>query len=522
MSQFYEAFFSDARERLSETELMLLGIQLPNIEHETMNAIFRAIHSIKGSTATFGFKQTTSLTHEFESVLDYLRNPESKGYPLKTEHIDTLLSVNDELIEQLAIYQSGQVPESSRTDEFIQRLHQSFNTEMDANDNTQSTRDNSTTHSPSSKTIYLYQIELVQKNEKDMDSLAESLALLGQITKRNTIDGKIIIDLFSTEEISTIKSICLFIVDLKDLIITSNTTQQIEAPNSDQIHAFIAKPPEESTYLAPGLITQALPTSIRVQTEKINLLHQLVNELLLTQEHIETSVDQNKINEENKFIQLILQQSEKIRLLSQVIDSIRLISLDHIFSRFPRMVRELGAQLNKKAILHTSSTTIELDQVLIERLIDPITHLLRNCLDHGIELPEIRLSQGKQETGQLNLSARLENETLLIEISDDGTGLDRERIIEKARKQDLVIQENISDGQVWELIFEPGFTTALSVTEVSGRGVGMDIVKQNVCELGGKIQIHSVHGQGTTFTISIPQIMHKKDGTSSVAGITHA
>ena len=521
MSQFYEAFFSDARERLSETELMLLGIQLPNIEHETMNAIFRAIHSIKGSTATFGFKQTTSLTHEFENVLDYLRNPETTGYSLKTEHIDTLLSVNDELIQQLAEYQAGQEPEASRTNSFIKRLQKLLHTINNTSENTQSLI-NTARNSPSNKTIYMYQIELIQKNEKDTDSLAESLSLLGQVTKRNTIDGKIIIDLFSTEEISTIKSICLFIVDLKDLIITVNRTQQIESHNSDQNNAFVTKPLEEPTYLAPGLITQALPTSIRVQTEKINLLHQLVNELSIAHMHIENSLDQNKFKEDHQLIACISQQSEKIKALSQVITSIRLISLDHIFARFPRMVRELGAQLNKKAILYTSSSTIELDQVLIERLIDPITHLLRNCLDHGIELPEIRLSQGKPEIGKLNLSAQIENETILIEISDDGAGLDRERIIEKAKKQNLDLQENISDSQVWDLIFEPGFTTALSITEISGRGVGMDIVKQNVSELGGTIQIHSIQGKGTAFTITLPRVMLKQDISSDEKQINDA
>lgn len=522
MSQFYEAFFSDARERLSETELLLLSIKVPHIEHEKMNAIFRAIHSIKGSTATFGFRQATSLTHEFENILDSLRDHKTINYKLEKQHIDSLLSVNDELIQYLDIYEAGQVPETNRTNEVIRQLQNSFNSLFETSQPDHLKNESADLDKQFEKIIYKYKIELIKKNDKDIASLADSLILIGEVSIHQSFEGREILELISTEKISTIKSICLFIVDLRDLVISVTTVQPIETNSIKETNATTSKSIDENTYVAPGHINQALPTSIRVNIQKINALNQLA--LKLTACHQDISNQLSNASPENKeSIETYLsEQSINIKKINDVVSSIRLISLDLIFSRFPRMVRELAAQLNKKAILITDSSKIELDPFLIEHLMDPITHLLRNCLDHGIELPEKRLSGGKQEVGQLKLSAKKDNEIIYIEISDDGIGLNRERIIEKAHEKGIEFAKNISDQQAWELIFEPGFTTAMSVTEISGRGVGMDIVKRNVSELGGKIRIDSVPNQGTIFTISVPMTINKICLSPGDNKITHA
>ena len=198
--------------------------------------------------------------------------------------------------------------------------------------------------------------------------------------------------------------------------------------------------------------------------------------------------------------------------------SIRMMPMDYVFSRFPRMVRDLANKLGKKVEFVTYGASTELDKGLIERIVDPLTHLVRNSIDHGIEMPAARVSAGKTETGRLSLSAVHQGGNIVIEVSDDGGGLHREKILAKAKQNGLSVSDSMTDAEVWQLIFAPGFSTADVVTDVSGRGVGMDVVKRNIAAMGGVVDIRSARGFGTTITISLPLTLAILDGMSIKLG----
>jgi two-component system chemotaxis sensor kinase CheA len=212
------------------------------------------------------------------------------------------------------------------------------------------------------------------------------------------------------------------------------------------------------------------------------------------------------------------QLARNTRDLQEAVMSIRMMPMDYVFSRFPRMVRDLAGKLGKKVEFVTRGAATELDKGLIERIVDPLTHLVRNSVDHGIEMPEKRRIAGKNETGRLTLSAAHQGGNIVIEVSDDGGGLSRDRILAKARQQGLPVSDTMPDADVWQLIFAPGFSTAEVVTDVSGRGVGMDVVKRNITAMGGTVEIRSVTGSGTTIAISLPLTLAILDGMSVRVG----
>jgi two-component system chemotaxis sensor kinase CheA len=259
-------------------------------------------------------------------------------------------------------------------------------------------------------------------------------------------------------------------------------------------------------------------SSIRVSIEKVDQLINLIGELVITQAMIEqrSSVLDPMLHE--RLLNSVSQLTRNTRDLQEAVMSIRMMPMDFVFSRFPRMVRDLAAKLGKKVDFITHGAATELDKGLIERIVDPLTHLVRNSIDHGIEMPNARSAAGKSEAGRLFLSAGHQGGNIVIEVSDDGGGLNRERILNKAKQQGLPIFDNMSDADVWQLIFAPGFSTAETVTDVSGRGVGMDVVKRNIAAMGGSVDIRSAKGFGTTISISLPLTLAILDGMSIKVG----
>jgi two-component system chemotaxis sensor kinase CheA len=255
-------------------------------------------------------------------------------------------------------------------------------------------------------------------------------------------------------------------------------------------------------------------TSIRVSIEKVDQLINLVGELVITQAMIEQRTDLLDPMSNERLLNSVSQLTRNTRDLQEAVMSIRMMPMDYVFSRFPRMVRDLAAKLEKKVDFVTHGAATELDKSLIERIIDPLTHLVRNSIDHGIERPETRLAEGKGDTGRLSLSAEHQGGNIIIEVSDDGGGLRRDKILDKARQQGMQVSDNMTDSEVWQLIFEPGFSTAEVVTDVSGRGVGMDVVKRNIMAMGGAVDIRSGKGFGTTISISLPLTLAILDGMS--------
>ncbi|HZV99557.1 MAG TPA: chemotaxis protein CheW, partial [Methylophilaceae bacterium] len=259
-------------------------------------------------------------------------------------------------------------------------------------------------------------------------------------------------------------------------------------------------------------------TSIRVGIEKVDQLINLIGELVITQAMIEQRISMLDPMDHERLINSVGQLTRNTRDLQESVMSIRMMPMDYVFSRFPRMVRDLATKLGKKVEFITQGATTELDKGLIERIVDPLTHLVRNSVDHGIETPETRLKAGKTETGRLLLSAAHRGGNIVIEVSDDGGGLNRERILAKAKQNGLPVSDNMPDSDVWQLIFAPGFSTAEKVTDVSGRGVGMDVVKRNIAAMNGVVEIKSALGFGTTISIALPLTLAILDGMSVSLG----
>jgi len=287
-------------------------------------------------------------------------------------------------------------------------------------------------------------------------------------------------------------------------------------PAQDPLEAAAEK--RAAKKAADAAHAHAESSSIRVSIEKVDQLINLVGELVITQAMIEQRSSGLDPMLHQRLLQSVSQLTRNTRDLQEAVMSIRMMPMDFVFSRFPRMVRDLAGKLGKKVDFITNGAATELDKGLIERIVDPLTHLVRNSIDHGIEMPAARVAAGKSEAGRLFLSAAHQGGNIVIEVADDGAGLNREKILAKAAANGLPVLDTMSDAEVWQLIFAPGFSTAEIVTDVSGRGVGMDVVKRNITALGGSIDIRSARGFGTTILISLPLTLAILDGMSIRCG----
>ncbi len=291
----------------------------------------------------------------------------------------------------------------------------------------------------------------------------------------------------------------------------------LQASTAESAHAADKKPVARREAEKAHSGSEA-STSIRVGIEKVDQLINLVGELVITQAMIEQRTDALDPMLHERLLNSVSQLTRNTRDLQEAVMSIRMMPMDYVFSRFPRMVRDLTAKLGKKVEFITHGAATELDKGLIERIVDPLTHLVRNSIDHGIEMPEVRAAAGKNETGRLSLSAGHQGGNIVIEVTDDGGGLNRDRILAKARQQGMAVSDTMPDAEIWQLIFAPGFSTAEVVTDVSGRGVGMDVVKRNITSMGGVVDIRSLKGFGTTISISLPLTLAILDGMSVKVG----
>lgn len=298
-----------------------------------------------------------------------------------------------------------------------------------------------------------------------------------------------------------------------------NKTSDAEDDDADEQHHAVAADKKPAVKREAEKVTNsAESSSIRVGIEKVDQLINLVGELVITQAMIEQRTDSLDPMLHERLLNSVTQLTRNTRDLQEAVMSIRMMPMDYVFSRFPRMVRDLAAKLGKKVDFVTHGASTELDKGLIERIVDPLTHLVRNSIDHGIEMPEARAAAGKSPSGQLSLSAAHQGGNIIIEVSDDGGGLHRDKILAKARQQGMEVADDMPDEDVWQLIFAPGFSTAEAVTDVSGRGVGMDVVKRNITAMGGVVDIRSSKGFGTTILISLPLTLAILDGMSIKVG----
>jgi two-component system chemotaxis sensor kinase CheA len=307
-----------------------------------------------------------------------------------------------------------------------------------------------------------------------------------------------------------------FFVDVPAAVVTPPSPLPAGADTAMELPPPPAKPVADRRATPRG--GAGMETSIRVDVDKVDQLINLIGELVITQAMLAQSASDIDPVKYERLHNGLAQLERNTRDMQESVMSIRMMPISVVFSRFPRVVRDLAQKLGKQIELKTLGEGTELDKGLIERISDPLTHLVRNSLDHGIEMPEERIAKGKSPIGTITLKAYHQGGSIVIEVNDDGAGLDRSRILAKAREKGLPASEQMSDGEVWQLIFEPGFSTAEQVTEVSGRGVGMDVVKRNISAMGGRVEIESMSGIGTRMTVRLPLTLAILDGMSVAAG----
>lgn len=512
ISDFYQTFFDEADELLADMEQHLLVLQPEAPDAEQLNAIFRAAHSIKGGAGTFGFSVLQETTHLMENLLDEARRGEMQ---LNTDIINLFLETKDIMQEQLDAYKQSQEPDAASFDYICQALRQLA---LEAKDETPSavTRlsvvAKSEPQDEQSRSQSPRRIILSRLKAGEVDLLEEELGHLTTLT--DVVKGTDSLSAILPGDIAEddITAVLCFVIEADQ--ITFETIEVSPKISTPPVLKLAAEQAPTGRVEREKTTRSSESTSIRVAVEKVDQLINLVGELVITQSMLaQRSSELDPVNH-GDLITSMGQLQRNARDLQESVMSIRMMPMEYVFSRYPRLVRDLAGKLGKQVELTLVGSSTELDKSLIERIIDPLTHLVRNSLDHGIELPEKRLAAGKNSVGNLILSAEHQGGNICIEVTDDGAGLNRERILAKAASQGLTVSENMSDDEVAMLIFAPGFSTAEQVTDVSGRGVGMGVVKRNIQEMGGHVEIQSKQGTGTTIRILLPLTLAILDGMS--------
>ena len=567
VSQFHAVFFEEANEHLESLESLLLSLDLATPDAEQLNAIFRAAHSIKGGAATFGFKDVAELTHALETLLDRLRKQEL--LPTR-EMVDALLAGGDILNSQLAAHRGQGNADPAAADAARVRIEA-----LASGGSAPAAVVVAASKGMVERRLIRFRAVLTQEVVDNLLGELRGLGALEVLTEPARARGKSgkrkgawVLALAGRASADELRELMQFVIQPDELEIgqgepvESSTAAPADegfgifddapgAPQADPGYGFFdeptaqAKDHEQSEGFgffedAPGMpvaastvrveaqAAKAAPkvvpmsgsesSSIRVSVEKVDQLINLVGELVITQAMLAQTSSQLEAAHFGRIAQGLTQLERNTRDLQEAVMSIRMLPIAFVFSRFPRLVHDLASKLGKSVDLKTVGEGTELDKGVIEKIADPLTHLVRNSLDHGIESPEVRRAAGKPETGTITLRAFHQGGSIVIEVVDDGGGLHRERILSKARSRGMQVSDDMSDQDVWQLIFEPGFSTAEVVSDVSGRGVGMDVVKRNIQAAGGRVELSSVTGQGTRISIRLPLTLAILDGMSIAVG----
>ena len=516
MNQFHTVFFEESTEHLQTMEELLLNISTDSPDPEDLNSIFRAAHSIKGGSGIFGFDALTGLTHVMETILDKARNNE---LDLTTDIVDVLLATTDTLGVIIQSYQDESDIDWQQIEEGKANLEAILNDDASGSDDTLA----ATTEEEDGFGFFddepSEQVSAASANSEessDDDSFGFFDDAPGSEEVINTATAE-------SKEAST---------DDDGFGFFTEQTPAQAIPDEEAFGFFTddpKTPPAKAKPVAKKPVKPAAKQgaakdtgSIRVDTMKIDNVVNLVGEMVITQSILSMIGQEVDGNSGEKLNATLEELSRNIREIQEATMSMRMIHVSFVFNRFPRLVRDLAKTLNKKIDLVIEGGETEVDKSMIEKLADPLTHLVRNSLDHGIEPLEKRLAAGKPEVGTVILKAEQRGGSIVISIQDDGGGLNRDKIMEKAISNGLDVDESMPDEAVWQLIFAPGFSTADAVTDVSGRGVGMDVVRKNIEAIQGSIEISSTAGQGSTFTIKLPLTLAIIDGLCvSVADETY-
>lgn len=549
MAEIAQVFIDESLEGIGIMESGLLNLSLGAADPETMNAIFRAAHSIKGGGGTFGFTEISDFAHHVETLLDEMRQGQRD---VTQEGVDLLLQSVDCLSDMISGVADGPV-DTSKSSELQAKLEQMLShteTSSAANDGANTADE---TAAAIAEEIIGWDIQFRPSKEAfrsgyDPQDLLRELSQLGTTVvsavntelldfAANAADECIIgwdIHLDSDMDRECLEEVFAWIEEgasvhfepilkaVEQPIASAQAIVQTESATTEAANDTKADKKEtpKSSPAAPAKKTAAKPAgggsdggSIRVNTDKIDALINLVGELVITQSML-SRFDREFEGEHVHALQEGLSQlTRNTRELQESVMAIRMLPISFAFSRFPRLVRDTSNALEKKVNLKLTGEGTEVDKTVLEKIGDPLVHLVRNSLDHGLETPEKRAKAGKPEEGVLELKAYHEGGNIIIEVIDDGAGINKERVLAKARERGLVApDEQLSDDRINNLIFMAGFSTVDEVSDLSGRGVGMDVVRRNISDLGGNVSVRSETGVGSTFKITLPLTLAILDG----------
>ncbi|KZZ10238.1 chemotaxis protein CheA [Oleibacter sp. HI0075] len=547
LSQFHQVFFEESFEGLDIMESELLDMDPADVDDETVNNIFRAAHSIKGGAGTFGFMPVSEFTHVLETLLDEIRSGKRSMEP---RYVDLFLQSVDCLRGMLSDMQEGNDPETERPAELRKEFEVILGMEQEsaASENTDADSDEKDhgwlidvhPHTDLLMTgnepfrMFRELRELVGEDSFDVTADIDNVPELSSLTPEECIINWQI-KVTTSVPLDDIKAIFEWVEDECDLTYSPLTGDaDTTADNSTTPDQKAPEEQEQQPQETPEVVAEKAPviaeaqkaakpakapkkaaesSSIRVSIDKVDSLINMVGELVITQSMLGQLGQDFDLSRLAKLQEGLSQLEQNTRELQESVMKIRMMPISFAFSRFPRLVRDLGGQLGKKVILETIGEQTELDKTVMEKINDPLVHLVRNSMDHGLETTEQRIAAGKSEEGTITLNAYHQGGNIVIEVADDGAGLNEDRILKKAIEKGLVPENNsLTPEEIHNLIFLPGFSTAEAVSDISGRGVGMDVVRRNIQALNGSIEVKSQRNVGSTFIIRLPLTLAILDG----------
>jgi two-component system chemotaxis sensor kinase CheA len=539
MSKFLDTFFEESAEGLDAMESGLLNMQEGAADLELVNTIFRAAHSIKGGAATFGLSEVAGFTHNMETLLDEMRSGQRD---VTASAVDVLLDSVDCLRSMLHAAKAKAPHDAKRAAEVTAKLERELNSRESGVASRESKPHSLSTvdarlPTPDSRLSPGWLIRFVPKPHlfrtgNDPVRMFRELEELGDCAVECDASKLPAFDQLQPEECllawtirlhgdvaeKSVREVFEWVEGDCDLTISALENRESKVGSQESGAGSRESKPRPLSTVDSRLPTSDSRTgeaaaSIRVNIDKVDALINMVGELVITQSMLSQLGKDFDLSRLEKLAQGLAQLERNTRELQESVMRIRMMPISFAFQRFPRMVRDLSQKLNKKIELRLSGEQTELDKTVMEKIGDPLVHLVRNAVDHGIEMPAARRAAGKLDTGVVHLNAYHQGGNIVIEIEDDGAGLPRDKIIAKARKNGLLgPDETPTDDKVCELIFMPGFSTAEQVSDVSGRGVGMDVVRKNIKALGGSVDVRSEPGYGSTFTIRLPLTLAILDG----------
>ena len=546
LSQFHQVFFEESFEGLDIMESELLDMDPADVDDETVNNIFRAAHSIKGGAGTFGFMPVSEFTHVLETLLDEIRSGKRSMEP---RYVDLFLQSVDCLRGMLSDMQEGNDPEKERPAELRKEFEVILGMEQEsAQEETASEPDEKDggwlidvqPHTDLLMTgnepfrMFRELRELVGEDNFEVTADTGSVPELSSLTPEECVINWQI-KVTTSVPLDDIKAIFEWVEDECDLTYSplasdAETAADSSASSEQKASLDQEQQPQETPEAAVGKVPviaeaqkaskpakapkkAAESSSIRVSIDKVDSLINMVGELVITQSMLGQLGQDFDLSRLAKLQEGLSQLEQNTRELQESVMKIRMMPISFAFSRFPRLVRDLGGQLGKKVILETIGEQTELDKTVMEKINDPLVHLVRNSMDHGLETTEKRIAAGKSEEGTITLNAYHQGGNIVIEVADDGAGLNEDRILMKAIEKGLVPENNsLTPEEIHNLIFLPGFSTADAVSDISGRGVGMDVVRRNIQALNGSIEVKSQRNVGSTFIIRLPLTLAILDG----------